>query len=172
MLLDGAMTDNRIGGFQVDENGTVVSHLKFADDTLIMLNASIMEVRRLLVILLLFELMTGLKLNLDKSSMESIGADDHIQELAMELGCKRDVLPLIYLGMPIGATKRSVSIWDMVIERMKNKLAPWKRKFLNKEGRITLIITSLESIATYYLSVYHLPVSAEKKLNSIMRKFL
>ncbi|XP_026444583.1 uncharacterized protein LOC113344917 [Papaver somniferum] len=79
ILLDEAVEDNIIGGFQVVEGGTVVSHLQFADDTIIMLNASTMEVIRLLVSLMLFELMTGLKLNLDKSSMTSIGADEFIR---------------------------------------------------------------------------------------------
>ncbi|XP_026419852.1 uncharacterized protein LOC113315817 [Papaver somniferum] len=137
-----------------------------------MINATREEVQRLLVILLMFEVLTGLKLNLEKSSMTSIGAEEMVEELAMELGCKTDELPITYLGMPIGACKRSEAIWEVVIERMRKKLAPWKRKFLNKAGRVTLIKSSLESIATYFLPVYYLPVAVEKQLNSIMRKFL
>ncbi|XP_026451281.1 uncharacterized protein LOC113351530 [Papaver somniferum] len=144
-ILDGILianeyevvADNRIGGFQVAEGGIMVSHLQFVDDTIIMLNASTVEVRGSLIIFMLFEMMTGLKLNLDKSPMKSIGEDDYIQELAIKLGCKVDSLPITYLGMPIGATKISVAIWDVIIERMKKKLAPWKRKFLNKAGRVT-----------------------------------
>ncbi|XP_026377780.1 uncharacterized protein LOC113272090 [Papaver somniferum] len=172
MLLNEAVTDNRIGGFQVAEERTVISHLLFADDTNIMINATTHEVRRLFIILLMFEVLTGLKLNLEKISMTSIGADDLVEDLDMELGCKTDTLLITYLGMPIGASKRSTDIWEVVIERLKKKLAPWKRKFLNKVGRLTLIKSSLESIAVYFLFVYYLPVSVEKKLNSIMRKFL
>ncbi|XP_026416673.1 uncharacterized protein LOC113312130 [Papaver somniferum] len=72
MLLNEAVEDNKIGGFQVLDGGTVIYHLQFADNTIIMINATREEVRRLLVILLMFEVLTGLKLNLEKISMTSI----------------------------------------------------------------------------------------------------
>ncbi|XP_026442841.1 uncharacterized protein LOC113342547 [Papaver somniferum] len=46
--------------------------------------------------------------------MTSIEADNLIHDLAMELGCKVDPLPITYLGLPIGASKRSADIWDVV----------------------------------------------------------
>ncbi|XP_026417332.1 uncharacterized protein LOC113312810 [Papaver somniferum] len=159
-------------GFQVVEGGTVVSRLQFADDSIILLDASMVEVRRLLVILLMFEVLTGIKLNLEKNSMTSIGADDMVEELALGLGCKIEFLPVTYLGMTIGAGRRSAVIWEIIIQRMKKKLAPWKRKYLNKDGRVVLIKSSLEILAVYFMSLHYLPVSVEKRLNTIMRKFL
>lgn len=79
----------------------MVTHLQFADDTIILLNATKEEVRGLLIVLMIFEVLTGLKLNLDKNSLTSIGADDVVNDLALDLGCKIDVLPIMYLGMPI-----------------------------------------------------------------------
>ncbi|XP_026451780.1 uncharacterized protein LOC113352130 [Papaver somniferum] len=61
MLLNEVVAENRIGGFQVAEGGIMVPHLQFADDTIIMINATKLEVRRLLIILLLFKVLTGLK---------------------------------------------------------------------------------------------------------------
>ncbi|XP_026429062.1 uncharacterized protein LOC113325036 [Papaver somniferum] len=127
--MDDAVAPNRISGFQVSEGGTTVSHLQFSDDTIILLNASRLEVRRSFIILMLFEVLTCLKLNLEKSSMTSIESDDIVQELSSELGCKINMLPITHLGMPIGATKRSTTILEIIIQKMQKKLAPWKRKF-------------------------------------------
>ncbi|XP_026445476.1 uncharacterized protein LOC113346118 [Papaver somniferum] len=160
--------NQRLEWFHLVEGGSYISHLKFADDTIIFFKETKEEVRKLLIILLLFEVLTGLKLNSEKSSITSIGADDIVQEL----GCKLDFLPITYLGMPIGAGRRSVVIWEVVIQKMQRKLAPWKRKYLNKAGRVVLISTTLESLAVYFMSLHYLLVSVEKRLNTIMRKFL
>lgn len=172
LLLNDVFNNNRLSGFQVVEGGTIVSHLQFADDTIIFLDASAIEVRRLFIILMLFEVLTGLKLNLEKSSMISVGADDLVVELSSEFGCKVEFLPVSYLGMPIGAGRRCTLIWEIIIQRMQKKIAPWKRKFLNKAGRLVLIRSSLESLVVYYMSFLVIPASIEKKLNTIMRKFL
>ncbi|XP_026378101.1 uncharacterized protein LOC113272490 [Papaver somniferum] len=85
-------------------------------------------------------------LNLEKSIMVSVNADDVIEVLEKELGCKTERLPIQYLGLPIGANSRCISIWDSVLEKMALKLATWKRKYLNKAGRLVLIKHCLSSI--------------------------
>ncbi|XP_026416300.1 uncharacterized protein LOC113311710 [Papaver somniferum] len=104
------------------------------------------EMRKLLIILNIFEMLTRMKLNLEKSSLISVGADEIIQELAMELGYIAEQLPIKYLGFPLGATSRNVSIWEEVVQRMQEKLATWKKKYLNKAGRLVLIRSCLASL--------------------------
>ncbi|XP_026395934.1 uncharacterized protein LOC113290558 [Papaver somniferum] len=110
----------------------MISHLQFADDTLISIDASVEKVQRLFIILDIFETLTGMKLNLEKSTMISVGADNIVDLLAKELGCKTEKLLFKYLGLLIGALSRSISVWDVVLERMELKLSSWKKKFLNK----------------------------------------
>lgn len=74
--------------------------------------------------------------------------------------------------MPIGAHWRSISVWEHVLIRMEQKLASWKKKQLNKAGRLILIKSCLASLPIYYLSFFHLPVSMEKRMIKIMRNFL
>jgi hypothetical protein len=45
-----------------------------------------------------------------------------------------------YLGLPLGASFKAKSIWDGIIEKIERRLAGWKRLYLSKGGRITLII--------------------------------
>ncbi|XP_026385064.1 uncharacterized protein LOC113280686 [Papaver somniferum] len=122
-LMNDVIQRGQITGFKVAENGNMISHLQFADDTVLFIDAKEDEVTRLFVILSMFESLAGMKLNLDKSTMISFGANDVIGELAKELGCKTEVLPIKYLGMSIGVTSRSILIWDAVSEKMAQKLA-------------------------------------------------
>ncbi|RVW32480.1 hypothetical protein CK203_081247 [Vitis vinifera] len=81
-----------------------------------------------------------LKINLDKSEMIHVGRVENVEELASELGCKVGRLPF-YLGMPLGAPFISVVAWDRIEERFHKRLTMWKRRYISKRGRITLIQT-------------------------------
>lgn len=83
--MNDAVQRGKIQGFKVAETGSVISHLQFADDTLIFIDANYDEVTRLFIILSLFEVLTGMKLNLEKSTMVSIGADDVVKTLLKNL---------------------------------------------------------------------------------------
>lgn len=74
--------------------------------------------------------------------------------------------------MPIGAHWRSISLWEHVILRMQQKLASWKKRKLNKAGRLVLIKSCLASLPIYYLSLFHLPVIIEKRMIRLIRDFL
>ncbi|XP_026378908.1 uncharacterized protein LOC113273390 [Papaver somniferum] len=163
-LIEDVVKRGQLDGFQVAENGVMITNLQFADDTLIFVDASVDEIRRLLLILNTFELLTGMKLNLEKSSMISGGEDDMVKDLAMELGCKVEKLPFKYLGLPVGATARNATVWEEVIQRMERKLATWKKKYLNKAGRLVLIRSCLSSLPIYFLSLIKMPAMVKLKL--------
>ncbi|XP_026377809.1 uncharacterized protein LOC113272120 [Papaver somniferum] len=163
-----AMEINMFKGFN---NQEMISHLQFADDTLVFIDAR-EEVESLLLVLHIYEAITGLPVNLQKSSMVSIGADNKIKDCAEILSCKIEKLPFMYLGMPVGATCNTRTIWDVIIEKFQKKLAPWRRKFLNKAGRLVLIKSTLAALPIYFMSIILIPTCVEKKLTQIMRNFL
>ncbi|RVW39225.1 LINE-1 retrotransposable element ORF2 protein [Vitis vinifera] len=99
------------------EEEMIVSHLLFADDTIIFCEASKDQLSALSWILTWFEAASGLRINLDKSALIPVGEVEDIEEMAVELGCKVGLLPIVYLGLPLGAHHKAVSIWD-----------GWKRK--------------------------------------------
>ena len=103
-------------------------------------------------ILCWFEAALGLRINLAKSEIIPVEEVEEILEMAVELGCKVGQLPSTYLGLPrlpLGAPNKAVCVWDGVEERMRWKLALWKRQYISKGGRITLIKSTLASMPLY-----------------------
>ncbi|RVX10222.1 LINE-1 reverse transcriptase-like [Vitis vinifera] len=149
-----------------------VSHLLFADDTIIFCEAKKEYLTSLCWILAWFEAASGLRINLAKSELIPIGEVEDIEEMAVELGCKVGALPSVYLGLPLGAHHKAISMWDGVEERMRRRLALWKRQYISKGGRITLIKSTLASIPIYQLSLFRMPKSVAKRLEKLQRDFL
>ena len=119
-----------------------------------------------------FEAFSGLKINLNKSVIIPLGRVDNVELLAAELGCGVGFLPTTYLGLPLGAPHRAVGIWDSMEERFRKRLSSWKRQYISKGGRLTLIRSSLSSLPIYFLSLFRIPKSVCSRLEKIQRDFL
>ena len=80
-MLDKAVHEGRMSGFSVGNLGgrsKAVSHLLFVDDTLIFCEADLDQILILRMILIWFEAVSGLKINLGKSKLVPIGVVNHI----------------------------------------------------------------------------------------------
>ncbi|MCI36068.1 RNA-directed DNA polymerase (Reverse transcriptase), partial [Trifolium medium] len=89
---------------------TDVSHLQFADDTLLLGVKSWANVRTLRGVLVLFEAVSGLKVNFHRSMLVGVNvAESWLLEAAAVLGCSVGRVPFMYLGLPIGSDPRRLS---------------------------------------------------------------
>ena len=79
---------------------------------------------------------------------------------------------MIYLGMPLGSPYKTTAIWNPILERLEKKLSGWKRLYLSKGGRLTLLKSTLSSLPTYYLSLFTIPKAVVTRLECIQRNFL
>jgi hypothetical protein len=147
-MISAAVNGGLLEGFKV--GNATFSHLLFADDTLIFYNACPSQLGYLRSLFLLFEATSGLKVNLAKSELIPVGDVDQVESLADILGCGVAILPVKYLGLPLGASYKSIHIWDNVIKKIKRQLASWKRLYLSKGGRVTLIKSTLANLPTYF----------------------
>ena len=88
-----------------------VLHFLFADDTQIFYKASKDQMTHLCWLLMWFEFISSLKINLDKSELFLVGMEDDTEDLIVENGCKVGSLPSTYLGLPLGASFKLVVAW-------------------------------------------------------------
>ena len=91
-----------------------MSHLLFADDTLVFYENSQEQMTYLSWILIWFKALLVLRIKLDKSELISIGKVTDVDSLTTELGCKVRKLPYIYLGLSLGASYGSEPVWDVI----------------------------------------------------------
>ena len=54
---------------------------------------------------------------------------------------------------------------------MRRRLALWKRQYLSKGGRITLIKSTLSNIPLYQMSVFRMPKSVARRIEKLQRDF-
>ena len=100
-LIRRAVQGNYISGCRLRGRGgeeIMVSHLLFADDTIIFCEASKDQLTHLGWILAWFEAASGLRINLAKSELIPVGEIDNVEEMAVELGCRIGSFPVKYLG--------------------------------------------------------------------------
>jgi hypothetical protein len=98
----GAFTSRGlISGFSVgsrEQDRVIISHFLFADDTLVFCGANACQIRHIGALLVCFEAVSGLKVNLSKSVLVPVGSLGDVDLLVGLLGCGTGNLPL--------------SIWD------------------------------------------------------------
>ncbi|RVW19703.1 hypothetical protein CK203_111582 [Vitis vinifera] len=97
-----------------------------------------------------FEVMSGLRVNLDKCELILVGRVENVEELTREFGCKFSMPPSSYLGLPLGARFKDVAVWDGVEERLRKRLSIWKRQYISNGGRLALIRSTLFSMPIFY----------------------
>ncbi|XP_058217454.1 uncharacterized protein LOC131328533 [Rhododendron vialii] len=173
ILFERAKSENVISGIKMGNDGPVISHLKFADYTIIFCKNDRQEVQSIMGILCTFQLISGLKINFAKSQLCGIGIPEEIVESYAEiLGCKVIKLPTKYLGLPLGANPRRWSTWNSVIERFEKKLSSLNRKNITLGGQQTMINSNLGNLPLFYMSLFKMPISVARKLEKLQRQFL
>lgn len=159
-LLDKAVTKGHIIGVLPELIPGGVSHIQYADDTVIMVDRSVQSVVNLKILLYCFEWLLGLKINFHKSEVYAFGfSQEEKEELANMLNYRLGELPLRYLGIPISDSHLGLNAFEEVYNKMRKRLDLWKGKNLTSGGRLILTNSCLTSLPMYTMGFYRLPAS-------------
>jgi hypothetical protein len=116
-----------------------ISHIQFADDTVIMGDGSDNFIINLKILLYCFEWLSGLKINYHKSEVIFFGYRQEDKERkANILNCRLGELPMKYLGIPISDKVLGIGALQGIYNKMIKRLDPWKGKHLTSEGSLSL----------------------------------
>ncbi|GKA71395.1 RNA-directed DNA polymerase, eukaryota, partial [Tanacetum coccineum] len=134
---------NLFNGALVGQSNLQISHLMYADD-----------------------------INVHKSNIIGVNVSSQLTDaMAKYVGCKVASLPLNYLGVSVGCNMSRGANWLPIIWKFSSKLAHWKVRLLSVGGRLSLIKSVLGNLPTYYMSLYLMPSSIQKKLEMMRNKF-
>lgn len=133
-----------------------ISHLLFADDSLIFTRASEADCKHLKEI---FTKASGQIFNLEKSSMFFSGKISKGQ-----IGVIRGIFNLKvvskyekYLSLPPMIGRKKMSFFNDVKLKVLNKISSWHHKMFSSGGREVLIKAAAQVIPAYVMSVFKLP---------------
>ncbi|KAK2638085.1 hypothetical protein Ddye_025880 [Dipteronia dyeriana] len=146
----------------------------FEDDKIIFTKTKLEYLCNIKRILRCFEFVSGLKIKFFfKSCCVRVGKKAvNMPMWVATLKCKATIFPINYLGIPLGSRPSSLAFWRPVVDRIKDRLKPWKRKFLTKSGRVVLIKAMLSSILTYFMSIFKIPLGITLNIEKLQRGFL
>ena len=150
-----------------------LTHLCFADDLLIFLDGTEKSLRGVLSVLANFERMSGLSMNVEKTSLFCSGLSERdLQHFTNVFHLKHATLPVRYLGLPLCSRKLSVKDCDPLLSQIRKKFHSWTHRFLSFAGRLTLLSSVISGIIGFWSSVFFLPKKICRKINSLCSSFL
>jgi hypothetical protein len=100
-----------------------VAILQYADDTIICLKHDLANVRNLKLLLYLYEMMAGLKINFNKSEIVMLNDHDNLALSYAEIfNCQIGYFPIKYLGVPVSSRRLHVIDWLPLLEKNAKRL--------------------------------------------------
>jgi hypothetical protein len=74
--------------------------------------------------------------------------------------------------LPLRAHFKAKAIWDGIVEKIKRRLASWKRTYFSKGRRVTLIKSTLSILPAYFLSLFPIPTAVANCIEKLQHDFL
>ncbi|GJZ70613.1 putative RNA-directed DNA polymerase [Tanacetum coccineum] len=163
-----AVSCGYFNGVKIGSSAIPVSHLQYTDDTLIFGEWKESNAINLMRIMECVKQASGLKTNSNKTKVYGIGVQNgEIEDFANRMGISPGKMPFMYLGIPIGVNMKIVDSWKIIVEKFKKRLGNGKTKMISFGGRLTLVKSVLGSLALYFFSLFHTPMSVLKNLESM-----
>lgn len=121
-----------------------------------------------------YEIQSAQKINQEKSLffVYHKTAGTIVQIVEDITGFSKGKFPMIYLGCPIGHTRKRKKHFVELLKNIQNKLQAWKGKLLSFGGNQVLINNVLQSVSIYLLSAVIPPKYVIHDLHRIFAIFL
>lgn len=164
---------NLYNGYRINKYTPDVSHLMFADDLMFFRVLKNKTINTLQDVLFVYSSWSEQKTNFQRSSIhfsKGVELEDQ-RKYADMLGLKIMNENEKYLGVYLLKSDKVAASFNFLEDKMKTKMAGWKREFLNHTGRTILIQGVLALISPYYMASCLIPKKVLAKMTRIIRSF-
>ncbi|CAN0907022.1 LINE-1 retrotransposable element ORF2 protein [Linum grandiflorum] len=172
-LIQKGMEGGSLKGLRLNARCPTLTHVLFADDTILFGEASVAEARNIISTMEQYGRLTGQEINFHKSRVTfSRNTPLALQNIVRtELGFLPDQDFGKYLGIPSDWGKCKKDMAAGILSRMENMGQSWKSLTLSHAGKETLLKAVIQAIPTYMMSCFLLPKKVTKRMNALVRAF-
>lgn len=154
-------------------NDVSISHLLFADDSLVFSRASVTDCQHLKEVFDYYAEASGQIFNFEKSSLffsckipaGQIAAIKGIFKLNVFLRYQK------YLGLPSMIGKKKMSFFKEIKLKVLNKISSWQHRWFSSGGKEVLIKAAAQAIPAYAMSVFKLLRALCEDIQKAIAKF-
>ncbi|XP_060969497.1 uncharacterized protein LOC115713198 [Cannabis sativa] len=143
------------------------------DDRFLYCKANREEAQRVLELLNTFEQASGQKVNLNKSSVffssnTDVGTRDSIlSTLHMRAADDHS----LYLGLPSRVGRNKNVTFGFLKEKVRKRIHKWDSKLFSRAGKEVLLKSVIQSLPTYAMSVFLIPLEICKDVDRLMGRY-
>ncbi|XP_019163544.1 PREDICTED: uncharacterized protein LOC109159890 [Ipomoea nil] len=150
-----------------------ISHLFFADDSLLFFKATMQEAVNVKECLVSYERMSGQAVNFNKSCILFSRNTNDLSRIAVAGVFNVAQVNNIgrYLGLPMGVGRNKKEVFSYIESKVLQRLNAWNKKVLSRAGKEILLKTVAQALPTYTMSMYLLPSTFCERLERLMNKF-
>ena len=150
-----------------------MSHLLFADDSLILFHANGGDAQHLQGILDLYEECSGQMINRDKLAiMFSPNTRRSERDVVkQELEIVKETMNERYLGLPVYMGRSKTKVFAYLKEPIWTRIQGWKEKMLSRAGKKALIKAVAQAIPTFAMGCFDITKEICDQISAMICKY-
>ncbi|GMI74475.1 hypothetical protein HRI_001116800 [Hibiscus trionum] len=172
-LIKAARLRNEFKGVKVGRSGVTLTHLFFADDSILFGDTSPTGILALKNLLYVYEKASGQKINFEKSLIyfsSNVPPSTRLQ-IGDFFGVRISTNPEKYLGLPTMVGKNKRGAFAHILDSTNKKVDNWSCRFLSMGGKEVFIKAVLQAIPVYAMQCFLFPITLCRALESIYCRF-
>lgn len=172
-ILQRRRDERQIQPLKVCRSAPGVSHLLFADDSLLFFKAEVIQATRIKEALDLYERCTGQLINPKECSLlfSALCPQERQDGIKAVLQVERTCFDDKCLGLPTPDGRMKAEQFQPIKERFEKRLTDWSERFLSLAGKEALIKSVAQALPTYTMGVFKMPERFCEEYEQLVRNF-